>query len=59
MGGGIESIGYSSNEICVAHIASCSLSSAIFGQYSGLLLHLGNKLDLSHLHNMLISNIRI
>jgi len=39
---------YSSNEICVAHIASL----AIFGQYSGFLLHLGNKGDLSHLHNI-------
>lgn len=46
---------YSSNEICVAHIASCSLFSAIFGQYSGFLLHLGNKGDLSHLHNIDIS----
>lgn len=46
---------YSSNEICVAHIASCSLFSATFGQYSGFLIHLGNKGDLSHLHNMDIS----
>ena len=43
---------YSSNEICVAHIASCSLFSAIFGQYSGFLLHLGNRGDLSHIHNI-------
>jgi hypothetical protein len=59
LGGGGKSTSYSSNEICVAHIASCSLSSAIFGQYSGLRLHLGNRLDFSHLHNMLISDIRI
>jgi hypothetical protein len=45
---------YSSNEICVAHIASL-FSLATFGQYSGFLLHLGNKGDLSHLHSIDIS----
>jgi len=53
--GGRRSVSYSSNEICVAHIASCSLSSATFGQYSGFFTHLGNKGDLSHLHNIDIS----